>query len=252
MPGIENQPPTDEQVEKIRKGLQDHISENGKDVFEEVDVNRVMTEDFYVHRWFMHMHDAKGDQLEASIKTMISALKWRKVEKIREITADKLNPMLKQKGSLYMKNKDKDGCPLLVFAMAKHVKGECPEEMKKQFLYYLERIDRETNGGKFSLVYECVGCGITNMDMDLIQFMIKCLEDYFPNNLNYILVIDMSWLLTAAWKIIKGWLPPAGVKMIKFLTKSNLAEYIPEEQQLSVWGGKNDWKYEFVEEDESK
>jgi len=248
MPGIEGQPPTPEQIKSIRTKLQDYISENGKDFFDEVDINRVMNEDAYVSRWFMHMYDAKGDQLESCTQSMIAALKWRKQENINDLTVDKLNVDVKQKGSIYMKNKDKDGCPLLVFAMAKHVKGEYPDEMKKLFVYYLDRIDRETNGGKLSLVYECVGCGVTNMDMDLIAFMIKCLEEYFPYNLNYILVIDMSWLLTAAWKIIKGWLPPGGVKLIKFLSKSNLSEFIPEDQQLKIWGGKDTWTYEFVEE----
>ena len=248
MPGIEGQPPTPEQIKSIRTNLQDYISENGKDFFDEVDINRVMNEDAYVSRWFMHMYDAKGDQLESCTQSMIAALKWRKQENINDLTVDKLNVDVKQKGSIYMKNKDKDGCPLLVFAMAKHVKGEYPDEMKKLFVYYLDRIDRETNGGKLSLVYECVGCGVTNMDMDLIAFMIKCLEEYFPYNLNYILVIDMSWLLTAAWKIIKGWLPPGGVKLIKFLSKSNLSEFIPEDQQLKIWGGKDTWTYEFVEE----
>ena len=248
MPGIENKPPTSEQIATIRKKFQDHISENGKDDFDKVDINRVMNEELYVKRWFMHKYDAKGDQLEACIQCMIEALKWRKKEKVNELTSAMLNPEVKQKGSIYMRNKDKDGCPLLVFAMAKHKKGEHVDDMKKLFIYYLERIDRETNGGKFSWVYECVGCGITNMDMDLIQYMINCLEEYYPYNLNYIYVIDMSWLLTAAWKIIKGWLPPGDVKMIKFLSKTNLAEYIPEDQQLTIWGGKDDWKYEFIEE----
>ena len=47
----------------------------------------------------------------------------------------------------------------------------------------------------------------------------------------------MTRFFAAAWKIIKSWLPAAGVKKIKFLTKSNLAEYIPEDQQLVIWGG---------------
>ena len=248
MSGIENRPPTSEQIATIRKKFRDHISEKGKDNFEDVDINRVMNEDDYVKRWYMHKYDAKGDQLETCVECMIAALKWRRDEKINSLTAAMLNPELKQKGSIYMKNKDKDGYPLLVFAMAKHRKGQYADDMKKLFLYYLERIDRETKGGKFSWVYECVGCGISNMDMDLIQFMIKCLEDYFPYNLNYILVIDMSWLLTAAWKMIKGWLPPGDVKMIKFLSKSNIAEYIPEDQQLAIWGGKDNWSYTFVDE----
>ena len=59
------------------------------------------------------------------------------------ITSDTLSPVLKERGSLYLKNKDKDGWPLLVFAVRKHVKGiESPEIMKQHFLYYMDRIDR--------------------------------------------------------------------------------------------------------------
>ena len=54
---------------------------------------------------------------------------------------------------------------------------------------------RETKGGQMSLVFECEKSGLKNMDMDLIQYMIKCFEDYFPYCLNYILVIEMSWVL---------------------------------------------------------
>ena len=59
------------------------------------------------------------------------------------ITSDSLSPVLKERGSLYLRNKDKDGWPLLVFAVRKHIKGmESPEIMKQHFLYYMDRIDR--------------------------------------------------------------------------------------------------------------
>jgi len=143
MPGIENKPPTSEQIETIRKKFQDHISKSGKDYFDEVDINRVMNEEEYVKRWFMHKYDAKGDQLETCIQCMIAALKWRKKEKVNDLTSAMLNPEAKQKGNIYMRNKDKDGWPLLVFAVRKHIKGmESPEIMKQHFLYYMDRIDR--------------------------------------------------------------------------------------------------------------
>ena len=123
----------------------------------------------------MHVFDMPGDQIETCTNNMIKALKWRKDENIRgneyqnivilllsdrkkpaisvnhslivililEITSDTLSPVLKERGSLYLKNKDKDGWPLLVFAVRKHVKGiESPEIMKQHFLYYMDRIDR--------------------------------------------------------------------------------------------------------------
>ena len=53
------------------------------DNFDALDVQRVLTEDFYVHRWFMHVFDMPGDQIETCTNNMIKALKWRKDENIR-------------------------------------------------------------------------------------------------------------------------------------------------------------------------
>ena len=55
-------------------------------------------------------------------------------------------------------------------------------------------------------------------------------------------------LFSAAFKVIKGWLPPAAVKKIKFLTKSNMNEYVAEDQMLEDWGGTDDWQYAWLPE----
>ena len=120
--------------------------------------------------------------------------------------------------------------------------------MKRCFLYYMERLDRTTNGGKLSLVLDCCGCGLKNMDMELIQYMINMFKLYYPHVLNYILVLEMPWVLNAAWKIIKGWLPAGGVEKFKFLTKTNYTEYISQDQALVSWGGTDDWEYVFEDE----
>ena len=43
--------------------------------------------------------------------------------------------------------------------------------------------------------------------------------------------------------MIKGWLPPAAVKKIKFLTLSNMGEYVSEDNRLEEWGGTDTWTY---------
>ena len=42
-----------------------------------------MREDFYVHRWFMHVFDMAGDQIETCTENMIKALRWRRDENVR-------------------------------------------------------------------------------------------------------------------------------------------------------------------------
>ncbi|XP_059088816.1 motile sperm domain-containing protein 2-like isoform X1 [Tigriopus californicus] len=178
---------------------------------------------------------------------IVNSLKWRKESGIGYLTPDDLSQSLKERGSLYSKNYDIDGKKLLVFDVKKHVKGkEIRDDIRKFFLYQVERIEREENGDLLTLVFDCSGCGLKNMDLDFIQYMIGVFKDYTPWNLNYILVYDMPWVLNAAWKVIKSWLPASAVKKIKFLNKQNIGEYVNSNQRFTAWGGSDPWEYEFI------
>ena len=92
--------------------------------------------------------------------------------------------------------RDKDGRKLLVFSVFKHVKGsEKMEDMKKFFVYMLERLDREEQGQQITLLFDCRTAGLRNMDMEFVQFIIGTLKEYYPDPLNYILVLEMPWVL---------------------------------------------------------
>ena len=101
-----------------------------------------------------------------------------------------LDETLKAKGSLFLRNRDLDGKQLLIFEVKKHTKGAANmDDMQNMFLYFLERVDREDEDGMITIVFDCAGCGIKNMDMEFIRYMIDVLKDYYPYNLNYILVL---------------------------------------------------------------
>lgn len=77
------------------------------------------------------------------------------------------------------------------------------------------------------------GAGLSNMDMEFVQYLIMLFRDYYPYFLNYIIIFEMSWILngkfilitvvlvctdcffyTAAWKVIKSWMPAKSVDMV--------------------------------------
>ena len=92
--------------------------------------------------------------------------------------------------------RDKDGRKLLVFSVFKHVKGsEKMEDMKKFFVYMLERLDMEEQGEQITLLFDCRTAGLRNMDMEFVQFIIGTLKEFYPDPLNYILVLEMPWVL---------------------------------------------------------
>lgn len=245
----EERPATAEEIQILREHVNLHITENGSDLFHPKDVERFMKQDDYVSRFFMHCTDMPNDHIKNTVEMVIRSFKYRLERNIRDLTSNDLGEDLKAKGSLYLRNRDKDGKQLLIFDVKKHVKGVVPmEEMQKVFLYFLERIDRESEDGMVTIVFDCQGCGLKNMDMEFIRYMIDVLKDYFPQVLNYILVLDMPWVLNAAWKIIKAWLPAAGVRKIKFVNKNTVDEYVIPDQKPVAWGGNDTWEYEFVEE----
>lgn len=159
------------------------------DWFFEEDFNRILAQDDYVSRFFMHCTEIPGDHMKNTEEMIYRSLKFRKEKSVLGIRSSDLDEGLKAKGSLYLRNRDTDGKQLLVFDVKKHIKGAANmDDMQKMFLYFLERVDREDADGMVTIVFDCAGCGLKNMDMEFIRYMIDVLKDYYPWNLNYILV----------------------------------------------------------------
>ena len=45
------------------------------------------------------------------------------------------------------------------------------------------------------LIYFYRGAGLKNTDMEFVQFIIGTIKDFYPDPLNYILVLEMPWVL---------------------------------------------------------
>lgn len=102
---------------------------------------------------------------------------------------------------------------------------------------------------QISLFFDMSDCGVSNMDMDFTRYLIGLFKQCYPNYLNYILIFEMPWILNAAFKIIKSWLPEKAVEKIKFVNKKTLGEYVAPENALKCWGGTDEYVYTFVPED---
>lgn len=55
-------------------------------------------------------------------------------------------------------------------------------------------------------------------------------------------------MFSAAFKVIKNWLPTKAVQKIKFVTRQNLGEYVTPDQALLCWGGNDHYTFKFVPE----
>jgi len=247
--GVEGEPPTEGEVQEVRAILAKKVEDIQSEELDQAFLARIATEPDYLARFWKHVFANPGPQEEETAIMIVNTARWRKEFGSGEIHDSDFTVQLLDRGTLFSRNRDKDGMKLLVFCVGKHVKGiEKAEDMKKFFVYHLERLTREEGLAQFSIVFDCRNAGLKNMDMEFTQFMINVMKDYYPDPLNYIIVFEMPWVLNAAFKIIKAWLPPQAVKKIKFLTKSNMSEYVDDENRLECWGGLDTWEYKFEPE----
>ncbi|KAL0116879.1 hypothetical protein PUN28_010034 [Cardiocondyla obscurior] len=177
---------------------------------------------------------------------------WRKKFGTNDITEDNVRRDYLEDGVIFGFSKDKDGKKLFIIKSKLYVKGakDFPE-LQRCIVYWFERLEREGNGNQISIFFDMAEAGISNVDMELTKYLIGLFKSYYPNFLNYIIIFEMPWVLNAAFKIIKSWLPAKAVPKIKFVNKSSLKDYVNPNDALKCWGGNNDYVFKFISEEQT-
>lgn len=108
-------------------------------------------------------------------------------------------------GSVFSRGRDKDGCAIFVFKCKRHMKGsKNMEEFQRCVVYWFERLEKEENGKPITLFFDMDGCGLANVDMEVIKYLIGLFKYYYPFFLNYILIYEMAWILSGKFFIYVG------------------------------------------------
>ncbi|XP_050520494.1 motile sperm domain-containing protein 2-like [Daktulosphaira vitifoliae] len=239
---------SNENINALRQSFVNKL--NGQnDLFHPQDLFRINNSDAWLKRFLYHNENNHDDAL-----TMLwNACEWRKSFGVNELSESNGSVRIDylEEGIMYPHGQDKDGKLLFIIRCKLHYKNSKDfEECKKCAVYWFERMERMTNGDQITIFFDLMGSGISNLDMEFTNYLINLLKLYYPAFLNYIIIFEMPWVLNAAFRIIKSWLPAKAVKKMKFLSKSSLTDYVPKDSILSIWGG--DCDYEFTFEPEIK
>lgn len=224
---------------KLKEGIP-----NPPGSFHPLDLERVKDEK-YINRIIAHCEN----DAQQSADMLWDILIWRKNIGASDINETNIRMDYVNDGIFFPRGRDVDGCLLLILKSKNHVKGQKEmEEIKKIIIYWFDRIEREENGRKISMFFDMEGCGLSNMDMELIKYLITLFKLYYPYFLNYIIIYQMPWVLTAAFKVVKTLLPAKAVEKMRNVSKDTLKDVVAPEQALTCWGGKDDYTFEFISE----
>ncbi|XP_011631817.1 motile sperm domain-containing protein 2-like isoform X1 [Pogonomyrmex barbatus] len=213
--------------------------------FHSADIARIKNSDDWLKRFLEH-HEYNEQE---AFNMLWETCTWRRKFGTNDITEDNVRRDYLEDGSIFGYSKDKDGKKLFIIKSKLHVKGvkDFPE-LQRCIVYWFERLEREGNGNQISIFFDMAEAGLSNTDMELTKYLIGLFKSYYPNFLNYIIIFEMPWVLNAAFKIIKSWLPAKAVPKIKFVNKTTLKDYVNPNDAMKCWGGNSDYTFKFVSE----
>ncbi|XP_045463540.1 motile sperm domain-containing protein 2-like [Harmonia axyridis] len=241
--------PTIDDINSLRKSVLEKINSAGEDAVHPKDLHRLKTDDNWVRRFLKHNEMNQNE----SIQMLWNVLEWRKENSVSDISEKNIKMDILILGGFFPRGTDIDGATLLIFRCKKYVKNQFDgNDIRRCVLYWMERLERQTNGKQITLFFDMEKCGLSNMDLDFTKYLIGLFKDYYPYFLNYVIVFEMPWILSAAFKVIKSWLPEKAVKKIKFVSRSDLKDWVPLDQALVCWGGEDNYSFSFVSESPAK
>lgn len=232
-------------IEELRKAFLADLASKPNDCIHPKDLAKIKNDDDWLRRFILHQEG----NIENAHSMMWTSVTWRKEQDVNDINESNVKMDLICMGQFFIFGADVDNCKLLVFKCKKYTKNSIDMDvLKRCIIYWFERLERECNGDQCTIFFDMEGCGLSNMDMEVIKYLIGLFKEYYPYFLNYILIFEMPWVLTAAFKIVKSWLPEKAVEKIKFISKKDISTYVPAEHILQAWGGQNPYVFSFIPE----
>lgn len=233
-------------IVQVREAALARVSEHPITDFDPIDVQR-LREDSPENNWTIERFIRRKPDVEQASDMIIDTMKFRALYNLPSIKPENFPEEFYRIGAIFPFEKDLAGNGCVYMRVRLHRKVKELEHLTKKFtLYNINQVDESSQGHGMSVIFDCSGAGITNLDMDFIWFLIDSVIKYYPIGIQHIIVYEMPWILSSAWTIIKGWMPPEFRDKIVFVDKKTITNYIAAENLPFYMGGKSVRDYHFV------
>ncbi|XP_074515232.1 motile sperm domain-containing protein 2 isoform X1 [Sebastes fasciatus] len=229
-------------IEETRQRFKNEFVQDSTDKYDSRDVERLQTDDaltFAYLQWRMY-------GVDDALKMIDESFQWRKEYCLNDLTESSIPRWMFETGALYLHGYDKEGNKLFWFKVKLHVKdAKTMVDKKKYVAFWLERYAKKEPGMPLTVVFDMTESGLGNIDMEFVKYVINCFKIYYPNFLSKMIIVDMPWIMNAAWKIVKSWLGPEAISRLKFASRSEIQGFINLEYLPAHMGGTDPFKYSY-------
>ncbi|XP_056145375.1 motile sperm domain-containing protein 2 [Lampris incognitus] len=229
-------------IEEARHRFRDEYVRDSSDKYDPRDVDRLQKDEALVEGYLTWRHYV----VDEALKMIDESLQWRKEFGLNDLTESSIPRWMFETGAVYLHGYDKEGNKLFWFKVKLHVKdSKTIVDKKKYVAFWLESYAKREPGMPLTVVFDMSESGLSNIDMDFVRYIVNCFKIYYPKFLSTMIIVDMPWIMNAAWKIVKTWLGPEAISKLKFASKTDIQTYIGPEYLPPHMGGTDPFKYSY-------
>ena len=189
--------------------------------------------------------------VHASINQIIKTLEWRREWGVQELVANGEKDISQEElatGKTYFMGHDREGRPVCCIHPKEHIKGQFPHEYSEKLTVFCVETYRKLLKAPIesvTVVFDMANCDSKNMDFHQVKFLVHLLDNYYPDSLGLILILNFPWVLDKSWTLIKTWLNASVQKKVRFIhSEEELSEFIdPSVLPKRLHGSQPNFKY---------
>ncbi|RWS09627.1 Motile sperm domain-containing protein 2-like protein [Dinothrombium tinctorium] len=156
-------------------------------------------------------------------------MQWRKKNEVAQMSEKTFPYEFHEVGGIYPFGEDVNGNVVLHVRIRLFIRVPPILELLKRYtIYHLVNADEMAarKGRGWILLLDCTDTGFANSDLEMANFLVSVLRNYFPSGQKYILIHNLPWFLNAIKNVVFTMLPSNVKRRIKSSNERTITEYI--------------------------
>lgn len=220
-------------IKRTRELLIERYAKN-PDSFYDEDYKRMLNDDWTVSRFLLR----RREDPKRTAKLMEECGRFRKQYKMSEVQLWEFPIEFHKAGGLFMYAPDRVG-NLTVYMRVRMYRRvpEISDVYKAFILCVLEQCDSANKGRGTAVIFDLSGCGLQNVDLGFLSWLLSSFRNYCPKGVSYIIVYNLPWILSATCKLAMSWMSASNRRALRFVYGDEIQNFISRENLPDYCGG---------------
>lgn len=220
-------------IAETRRMLIERYNKN-PDNFYDTDYKRMLSDDWTVSRFLLRRRlDPKR-----TVKLMEECGRFRKQYKMSEVKLWEFPIEFHKAGGLFKYAPDRVGNNTVYMRVKMYRRvPELSDVFKAFLLCVLEESDSANGGRGTAVIFDLSGCGLQNVDLGFLSWLLSSFRNYCPKGVSYILVYNLPWILNTTCKLAMTWMSASNKRALRFVYGDEIENFIARENLPDYLGG---------------